>query len=132
LGTEILSSLRKQKTKKNAETTYTATTLSLLGFLIICHSYGGHFSDYQFCSANYKNILENSNLPNVLPFLLTWHANSAELDASVFLCLPSLRLPVLGTLKQYSKILEYENRVKTAALGTLKRYSIFSLTLYLE
>jgi hypothetical protein len=31
-----------------------------------------------------------------------------------------------------SKALEYEYRVKTAALGTLKRYSIFSLTLYLE
>jgi hypothetical protein len=42
----------------------------------------------------------------------------------------SLRLP--GTLKRYSKALEYEYRVKTAALGTLKRYSIISLTLYLE
>jgi hypothetical protein len=44
----------------------------------------------------------------------------------------NLRLPVVGTLKGYSKALEYEYRVKTAALGTLKRYSIFSLTLYLE
>jgi hypothetical protein len=44
----------------------------------------------------------------------------------------SLRLPELGTLKRYSKALEYEYRVKTAALGTLKRYSILSLTLYLE
>jgi hypothetical protein len=43
-----------------------------------------------------------------------------------------LRLPAVGTLKQYSKALEYEYRVKTAALGTLKRYSILSLTLYLE
>jgi hypothetical protein len=34
--------------------------------------------------------------------------------------------------KQYSKALEYEYRVKTATLGTLKRYSILSLTLYLE
>jgi hypothetical protein len=34
--------------------------------------------------------------------------------------------------KRYSKGLEYEYRVKTAALGTLKRYSILSLTLYLE
>jgi hypothetical protein len=32
----------------------------------------------------------------------------------------------------YSKTLEYEYKVKTAALGTLKRYSIISLTLYLE
>jgi hypothetical protein len=34
--------------------------------------------------------------------------------------------------KGYSKALEYEYRVKTVALGTLKRYSIISLTLYLE
>jgi hypothetical protein len=34
--------------------------------------------------------------------------------------------------KGYSKALEYEYRVKTTALGTLKRYSILSLTLYLE
>jgi hypothetical protein len=32
-----------------------------------------------------------------------------------------------GTLKRYSKALEYEYRVKTVALGTLKRYSILSL-----
>jgi hypothetical protein len=31
----------------------------------------------------------------------------------------------------YSKALEYEYRVKTDVLGTLKRYSIFSLTLYI-
>jgi hypothetical protein len=43
-----------------------------------------------------------------------------------------IRLPPVGTLKRYSKALEYEYRVKTAALGTLKRYSILSLTLYLE
>jgi hypothetical protein len=43
-----------------------------------------------------------------------------------------LRLPAAGTLKRYSKALEYEYRVKTAALGTLKWYSILSLTLYLE
>jgi hypothetical protein len=44
----------------------------------------------------------------------------------------ALRLPAVGTLKRYSKALEYEYRVKTAALGTLKRYPILSLTLYLE
>jgi hypothetical protein len=44
----------------------------------------------------------------------------------------SLRLPAVDTLKRYSKALEYEYRVKTAALGTLKRYSILSFTLYLE
>jgi hypothetical protein len=43
-----------------------------------------------------------------------------------------VRLPAVGTLKGYFKVLEYEYRIKTAALGTLKRYSIFSLTLYLE
>jgi hypothetical protein len=43
-----------------------------------------------------------------------------------------VRLTAVGTLKEYSKALEYEYRVKTAALGTLKRYSIISLTLYLE
>jgi hypothetical protein len=37
----------------------------------------------------------------------------------------------MGTLKRYSKALGYEYRVKTAALGTLKRYYIFSLTLYI-
>jgi hypothetical protein len=36
------------------------------------------------------------------------------------------------TRNWYSKALEYEYRVKTAVLGTLKRYSILSLTLYLE
>jgi hypothetical protein len=44
----------------------------------------------------------------------------------------NFRLFAVGTLKRYSKALEYEYRVKTAALGTLKRYSIISLTLYLE
>jgi hypothetical protein len=44
----------------------------------------------------------------------------------------ALRLPATGILKRYSKALEYEYRVKTIALGTLKRYSIISLTLYLE
>jgi hypothetical protein len=42
------------------------------------------------------------------------------------------RLPAAGTLKRYSKALEYEYRIKIVALGTLKRYSIISLTLYLE
>jgi hypothetical protein len=37
-----------------------------------------------------------------------------------------------GYLKQYYKALEYKYRVKTVALDTLKRYSIISLTLYLE
>jgi hypothetical protein len=40
----------------------------------------------------------------------------------------NLRLPAVDTLKRYSKALEYEYRVKTVALGTLKRYSILSLT----
>jgi hypothetical protein len=44
----------------------------------------------------------------------------------------TLRLPAADTLKRYSKALEYEYRVKTVALGTLKRYYILSLTLYLE
>jgi hypothetical protein len=47
-------------------------------------------------------------------------------------CLYHLTLPAVGTLKRYSKALEYEYRVKTAALDTLKRYSILSLALYLE
>jgi hypothetical protein len=46
--------------------------------------------------------------------------------------IPTLRLPVVGTLKGYSKALEYEYRVKIAVLSTLKRYSIISFTLYLE
>jgi hypothetical protein len=36
------------------------------------------------------------------------------------------------TRSGYSKALEYEYRLKTVVLGTLKRYSILSLTLYLE
>jgi hypothetical protein len=43
-----------------------------------------------------------------------------------------VRLPAVGYSKGYSKALEYEYRVKIAALGTLKRYFIISLTLYLE
>jgi hypothetical protein len=42
------------------------------------------------------------------------------------------RLRAVVTLKRYFKPLEYEYRVKTAILDTLKRYSILSLTLYLE
>jgi hypothetical protein len=34
--------------------------------------------------------------------------------------LGTLRLPAVGYSKGYSKALEYEYRVKTAALGTLK------------
>jgi hypothetical protein len=36
------------------------------------------------------------------------------------------------TRSGYSKALEYKYRVKTVALGTLKRYYIISFTLYLE
>jgi hypothetical protein len=43
-----------------------------------------------------------------------------------------LRVPIVGTLKRYFKALEYEYRVKTVVLCTLKQYSILSLTLYLE
>jgi hypothetical protein len=43
-----------------------------------------------------------------------------------------VRLHTMDTLKGYSKALKYEYRVKTDVLGTLKRYSILSLTLYLE
>jgi hypothetical protein len=53
------------------------------------------------------------------------HVSSAARDAG------TLDYPP-GYLKQYFKALEYEYRIKTAALGTLKRYSILSLTLYLE
>jgi hypothetical protein len=42
-----------------------------------------------------------------------------------------LRLPA-STLKRHFKVLEYKYRVKTAALDIIKRYSILSLTLYLE
>jgi hypothetical protein len=44
----------------------------------------------------------------------------------------AIRLPAVAYSKRYSKILEYEYRVKTAALISLKRYFILSLTLYLE
>jgi hypothetical protein len=44
----------------------------------------------------------------------------------------SLRLSAVGTLKRYSKALEYKYRVKTVALGTLKRYSILSLRACLD
>jgi hypothetical protein len=60
------------------------------------------------------------------------------LDPSVFvLCsvlytFAGVRLPQWLLLQRYSKALEYEYKVKTVALATLKRYFIFSLTLYLE
>jgi hypothetical protein len=44
----------------------------------------------------------------------------------------AVTLPAVVTLKRYSKALEYEYRVKTVVLDTIKRYSILSLTLYLE
>jgi hypothetical protein len=43
-----------------------------------------------------------------------------------------LRLATVAYCKRYSKVLKYEYRIKTAVLDTLKRYSILSLTLYLE
>jgi hypothetical protein len=52
--------------------------------------------------------------------------------SSLVLYSPNLRLPAVGYFKGYSKALEYEYRVKTAALSTLKQYYILSLTLYLE
>jgi hypothetical protein len=42
------------------------------------------------------------------------------------------RLAAEDALKRYYKVKEYEYRVKTVVLGTLKRCSIISLTLYLE
>jgi hypothetical protein len=45
---------------------------------------------------------------------------------------PRQRLTAVGTLKGYSKALEYEYKVKIDVLGTLKQNSIISLTLYLE
>ena len=48
------------------------------GHLIIRHSYGGRLSDCQLYGGNYKNILENSNLSNILSFLLTWHTRSTN------------------------------------------------------
>jgi hypothetical protein len=61
-------------------------------------------------------------------------ANRHDLSATLGLAvLPlCLRPPAVGTLKGYFKALEYEYRVKTVTLGTIKRYSIISLTLYLE
>jgi hypothetical protein len=56
----------------------------------------------------------------------------SSLDESSGSSHQGVRLAAVGTLKRYSKALEYEYRVKTVALGTLKRYYIISLTLYLE
>jgi hypothetical protein len=63
---------------------------------------------------------------------LTWEVNKASVVVVIRTCAELFRLPAVDTLKRYSKVLEYEYRVKTAALGTLKRYYILSLTLYLE
>jgi hypothetical protein len=66
------------------------------------------------------------------PWLSTGYVSQLR-RAPVIVASTSVRLPaVVGTLKGYSKVLEYEYRVKIAALVTLKRYSIISLTLYLE
>jgi hypothetical protein len=56
----------------------------------------------------------------------------AEQTFSLSISSWAIRLPAVRTLKRYSKVLEYEYRVKTVALGTLKRYYILSITLYLE
>jgi hypothetical protein len=56
--------------------------------------------------------------------VMEFHLHACRLPAPVVADLP----PAVGTLKRYSKVLEYEYRVKT----TLKRYFILSLTLYLE
>jgi hypothetical protein len=55
-----------------------------------------------------------------------------QCSCSPELCLGLFRLPAVGYSKEYFKALEYEYRVKIVALGTLKRYFILSLTLYLE
>jgi hypothetical protein len=41
-----------------------------------------------------------------------------------------VRLPAVGTLNGSSNALEYEYRVKTATLDTLKRYSIISPSIF--
>jgi hypothetical protein len=51
-------------------------------------------------------------------------------DGETWARMQTVRLPAVGTLKEYSKDLEYEYRVKTVVLGTLKRYYIISITLY--
>jgi hypothetical protein len=61
-------------------------------------------------------------------FLAAWETRRGEQSSEE----GTLRLPAVAYSKWYSKVLEYEYRVKTAVLGTLKRYSILSLTLYLE
>jgi hypothetical protein len=43
-----------------------------------------------------------------------------EKQEGIFRGLHLVRLTAVGTLKSYSKVLEYEYRVKTAALSTLK------------
>jgi hypothetical protein len=75
-------------------------------------------------SENFSKIFGITNWERNRRFLIVrWCTHTAVMG---------VRLPAVDTLKRYSKALEYEYRVKTAALGTLKRYSILSLTLYLE
>jgi hypothetical protein len=91
---------------------------------------------HKFCQITTKSATET--LPQKISHLNTPSAYSLHLHNYVCRAIKfaetdaGLRLTAVGTLKRYSKALEYEYRVKTATLGTLKRYSIFSLTLYLE
>jgi hypothetical protein len=80
----------------------------------------------------------DSSMPCLPPSVTRWRwMRAASIKHILFIFLPkylylSVRLAAVDTLKRYSKTLEYEYRVKTTALSTLKRYSIISLTLYLE
>jgi hypothetical protein len=78
-----------------------------------------HFSFFLKTLAHYQKHLCGSLL----------NANNTLIKLSLT---PGLRLSAAVYSKGYSKVLEYEYRVKTAALVTRKRYSIISLTLYLE
>jgi hypothetical protein len=80
-------------------------------------------------------IIYNKSEPSTPGRQAAWITDEQSDSVMVLLCVHSVasRTPSKTIQVRYPKdTLEYEYRVKTVALGTLKQYSILSLTLYLE
>jgi hypothetical protein len=84
------------------------------------------------CKENLEKKIGWTLTQSLLDFVLTAEILYISGGFPVCCCRLRLRLSAVAYSKWYSKALEYEYKVKTAALDTLKWYSILSLTLYLE
>jgi hypothetical protein len=77
-------------------------------------------------------VRHHPKLLEMIPCRMSWCRTWSFHNPNTFIFKASLRHWSALHQHKYSKALEYKYRVKTAALGTLKRYFILSLTLYLE